>query len=122
MLHLGVRLTLPTEHATVNRRAYTMQLYEIVASFPDTRRRDFLTTFLDQEKSPVVGFGLALYLGTFGVDRFYRGQVALGFLKMITLGGLGIWTITDWFIAARAVRDDNIVRALNLKAMMQSVG
>jgi TM2 domain-containing membrane protein YozV len=41
---------------------------------------------------------LAWLLGGFGIDRFYRGQVVLGLLKLFTLGGCGLWALIDLFI------------------------
>jgi hypothetical protein len=46
-------------------------------------------------KSFLVTWLLSLLLGVLGVDRFYLGKVGTGILKLITLGGFGIWALID---------------------------
>ncbi len=41
---------------------------------------------------------LALFLGVLGADRFYRGFLGLGILKLLTCGGAGIWALIDLLI------------------------
>ncbi|MDR1626729.1 MAG: TM2 domain-containing protein [Spirochaetia bacterium] len=38
---------------------------------------------------------LSVFLGELGVDRFYVGKIGTGILKLITLGGCGIWWLID---------------------------
>jgi TM2 domain-containing membrane protein YozV len=43
---------------------------------------------------------ISFLAGYFGLDRFYRGEITLGVIKMITCGGLGVWYLVDVAIAA----------------------
>lgn len=42
---------------------------------------------------------LSVCFGMYGVDRFFRGQIGLGILKLLTFGGLGFWYLADAGIA-----------------------
>jgi len=46
-------------------------------------------------KSRLVCLLLCLFLGSLGVHRFYVGKTGTGILMLLTLGGIGIWTLID---------------------------
>ena len=54
-----------------------------------TSDKDWLTTLL-----------LSIFLGIFGVDRFYSGSIGLGILKLLTCGGAGVWKLIDIILIA----------------------
>jgi len=56
--------------------------------------------------SRLVALLLCWFLGTFGAHRFYVGKAGTGVLMLLTLGGLGIWTLIDLiFIIVGGFRD-----------------
>ena len=61
-------------------------------------------------KSPVLALVLSIFVGEFGVDRFYTGDTLLGVLKLITGGGCGVWWFIDLFLIMGAARRRNYER------------
>lgn len=62
-----------------------------------------------QFKDPNTALLLSVIGGTWGIDRFYIGDTGLGILKLFTCGGLGIWTIVDWFSIQSLTRQKNFI-------------
>lgn len=59
-------------------------------------------------KEPTTMLIISILVGGFGIDRFMLGETGLGIAKLLTCGGLGIWTIVDWFIIMNKTRDLNM--------------
>ena len=65
---------------------------------------------------PTTALILSLFLGGLGIDRFYIGSIGIGIGKLLTFGGLGLWTLIDWFLIMGAARQRNYI------ALMQAIG
>jgi len=63
---------------------------------------------MESDKDWMVLLLLSIFLGGLGVDRFYAGSIGLGILKLLTLGGCGIWWLIDLImIATGSFKDGN---------------
>ncbi len=74
---------------------------------------DFSKIILLDFKSPLVGLILGFFFGVFGVDRFYKGDIFLGIIKIfINPFTLGIWWLVDLFLVYRGIKKDNFQKIL----------
>lgn len=63
-------------------------------------------------KDPTHSLIISLVAGYLGIDRFFIGDVGLGILKLLTCGGLGIWTLVDYFLIMGRTRELNLEKIL----------
>lgn len=61
-------------------------------------------------KNPNTALIISILAGALGIDRFFIGDTGLGIGKLLTCGGLGIWTIVDWFLIMSATREKNFAQ------------
>ena len=52
------------------------------------------------ERGLIPALLLCFFLGLLGAHRFYVGKNGTGALMLLTVGGLGIWTIIDFIMIA----------------------
>ena len=66
------------------------------------------------EKGFVPTLLLCFFLGIFGIHRFYVGKIGTGILMLLTLGGLGIWSLVDFIVIAVGSfkdKEGNLIKA-----------
>lgn len=61
-----------------------------------------------QFKDPTTSLIVSILAGGLGIDRFMIGDTGLGIGKLLTCGGLGIWSIIDWFMIQGVTREKNL--------------
>ncbi|MBL7684132.1 MAG: TM2 domain-containing protein [Flavipsychrobacter sp.] len=68
----------------------------------------FLALQTANTKDPTIMIIISLLAGGLGIDRFMLGETGMGIAKLLTCGGLGIWTIIDWFVIMGRTRELNM--------------
>jgi hypothetical protein len=66
-----------------------------------TAGRTFIATWL-----------FAMLLGFWGADRFYLGKLGTAIVKLVTLGGLGVWVLVDLILVLVGAQRDREGRPL----------
>lgn len=60
-----------------------------------------------QFKNPTTVLLLSIFLGCYGIDRFFINNTGIGVGKLLTCGGLGVWAIIDWFLISGSTKEQN---------------
>ena len=83
------------------------QLPTIIEKLEAIDDNQFLTVTGVNYKDPTVMLLISIFFGELGVDRFLLGDTTNGIIKLLTLGGLGIWAIIDWFSIQQKTKQKN---------------
>ena len=70
--------------STPENASYCVKCGVALTDTSNDSKFDWLTTLL-----------LCVFLGYFGIHRFYTKSIGIGLVQLFTLGGCGIWTIID---------------------------
>ena len=62
--------------------------------------------------NPNIAFFLSIFLGCLGIDRFYIQDYIIGFSKLLTGGGCGLWWLIDIFIIKKSTKRKNLHNVL----------
>ncbi len=65
-----------------------------------------MTKDMGKPRSWYLALFLSIFLGFFGVDRFYIGRTRSAIVKLITLGCFGVWWLSDIILIASEYRKD----------------
>jgi TM2 domain-containing membrane protein YozV len=101
-----------------NDKLDPVQLSQIRSRLEQIDEADGQTMMSAELKSPTTMLIISILVGILGVDRFMLGQVGMGILKLLTVGGLGILYIIDWINVSKMTREYNFRKMMTYLATM----
>jgi len=93
--------------STMNDKFPSMQMMAIRAQLEKVDDSKFPLLQSLNYKNPTTILIVSLFAGGLGIDRFMLGQTGLGIAKLLTCGGLGVWTVIDWFTIMSKAKEVN---------------
>ncbi len=94
-----------TRAATLDDRMHAAE--QMRGLYEATKRQNAQEDYENQRKSEPLVYALWFFLGVLGGHRFYTRDTGLAVGQLLTLGGLGFWTLIDVFFIGRRVRELN---------------
>lgn len=85
----------PTLRAKGRRRVRKVVKKSAPAPAPEVPTDESVPEGEQSNKSKIVAGLLGIFLGAFGVHRFYLGYTKMGLIMLFTFGGLVIWSLID---------------------------
>ena len=80
------------------------QINDMLSKADDSK---FLQIQAANLKDPTTILIISIFGGHLGIDRFMLGDTGMGIAKLLTCGGLGIWTLVDLFLIMGRTREVN---------------
>ncbi len=90
-----------------------VSIEEIRTKLSNLTQEEFNRVQVVPIKDTLIMFILSFCFGNYGVDRFMLGQVGLGVLKLLTVGGCGIWWLIDLFLIMEETKKTNYEKIMS---------
>ena len=97
-----------SNNVTNNSSSTTTRVVNNTNGIPNFDVSKFVNSVIPSGKSKMVTLILCIFLGYFGVHRFYTGKIGTGIIYLFTAGIFGIgWIVDIITIAVGSYRDGN---------------
>jgi TM2 domain-containing membrane protein YozV len=92
---------------------------EKLAEMPEEKSSAMSIMSSELKKPTIYWFISFFFLGIVGIDRFAIGDIGMGLLKLLTLGGCGLLWLIDWFIITDRVKEKNFGKFIEILTQMR---